>query len=200
MNWLHDPFVFLGRSGGVGWTPWLRHWYQLANFLIWFSYLVIALNLTRLYRRKKTELPAPGLFVLGTVFLVLCGLSHLGNVVVFSGAPYPLITLIDALTAAAAVAAACWLPSVVRWMTRMPSQEYVHTVNKALEDAVARNDRVQRELNRKIAVLTERNRALEQMLRTRDWLAEKAMAMSELTRDLVRDSGDPQFHSDMDTD
>src|SRR6516162_4267529 len=101
MRWLCDTAGFLTRSQcGTGWTPWLRETYQLANFLIWFAYLVIALSLYNLYRCRKTELPAPGLFVLATMFLLLCGLSHLGNMVSFFWAPYRLFTLVDLTTAA----------------------------------------------------------------------------------------------------
>ena len=104
MSWFSDATELLTRSqGGTGWTPWLKQTYQLANFLIWFSYLVIAFSLYKLYCCKKNELPAPGLFVLGTMFLLLCGVSHLGNVVGFFWTPYRLFTLIDVMTAAVAV-------------------------------------------------------------------------------------------------
>ena len=147
MNWLCDASEFLTRTEcGTGWSPWLKQTYQMANFLIWFSYLVIAFSLYKLYRSKKTELPAPGLFVLATMFLLLCGLSHLGNIATFFWAPYRLFTLVDLLTAAVSVTAACWMPSVVHWMTHLPAQDYVHTVNKTLEDEVSQTVRTKHEL------------------------------------------------------
>jgi hypothetical protein len=59
MDWLCDTAGFLTRSQcGAGWAAWLKQTYQLANFLIWFAYLVMALGLYNVYRCKKTELPA----------------------------------------------------------------------------------------------------------------------------------------------
>jgi hypothetical protein len=185
MNWLCDASEFLTRSEcGTGWSPWLKQTYQLANFLIWFSYLVIAFSLYNLYRSKKTELPAPGLFVLATMFLLLCGLSHLGNIATFFWAPYRLFTLVDLMTAAVSVTAACWMPSVVHWMAQLPAQEYVHTVNKTLEDKVSQTVRTKHELVQQVELLKERNRALEHMINAHAWISEKSAVMEELSRKL----------------
>jgi hypothetical protein len=145
---------------------------------------MIALNLLKLYRRKRSELPAPGLFVLAPAFLLLCGLSHLCDVVVFDWAPYRLFTLVDLLTAAVSVAAACWMPSVVQWMVRQPPREYVRTVNKALEDDLSRATRSRQELIHQNEALKERVRALEHMLKTNAWIREKNAAVADLTRRL----------------
>ncbi len=194
MNWLCDASEFLTRSEcGTGWSPWLKQTYQLANFLIWFSYLVIAFSLYNLYRSKKTELPAPGLFVLATMFLLLCGLSHLGNVATFFWAPYRLFTLVDLMTAAVSVTAACWMPSVVHWMAHLPAQEYVHTVNKTLEDEVSQTVRTKHELIQQVELLKERNRALEYTIKTHAWITEKNAVMEELSRDLSRKLPDQEM-------
>jgi len=185
-QWLCDTSGFLtpGHSG-AGWAPWLRQTYQLANFLIWFSFLAISLYLFKLYRCKKSELPAPGLFVLSTVFLLLCGLSHLCQVVSFVWAPYRLFALVDLVAAAVSVAAACWIPSVVHRMVRQPAHEYIRTVNRALEDELLQAKRSKHELIHRNEALKERVRALEHMLKTNAWITEKNAAMEELTRELA---------------
>jgi hypothetical protein len=194
MNWLCDASEFLTRSEcGTGWSPWLKQTYQLANFLIWFSYLVIAFSLYKLYRSKKTELPAPGLFVLATMFLLLCGLSHLGNIAIFFWAPYRLFTLVDVMTAAVSVTAACWMPSVVHWMAHLPAQDYVHTVNKTLENEVSQTVRTKHELIQQVELLKERNRSLEHMINTHAWITEKSAVMEELSRDLSRKLSDREI-------
>src|SRR5262249_1615823 len=132
----------------------------------------------------KTELPAPGLFVLATMFLLLGGLSHLGNIAAFFWAPYRLFTLVDVMTAMVAATAACWMPSVVHWMLRLPAQTYVHTVNKTLADEVMQTVRTKHELIQQVEILKERNRALEHMLKTHAWITEKNAAMEELSRNL----------------
>jgi hypothetical protein len=194
MDWLCDTSEFLTRSQcGSGWTPWLKQTYQLANFLIWFSYLVIAFSLYKLYRSKRTELPAPGLFVLATMFLLLCGVSHLGNIAAFFWAPYRLFTVVDLMTASVAVIAACWMPSVVHWMAHLPAQQYVHTVNKTLADEVTQTRRTKHALIQQIEILKERNRALEHMLETKAWITEKSAVMEELSRDLSRKNSDREM-------
>jgi hypothetical protein len=194
MSWLCDTAGFLTRGQcGAGWTPWLKQTYQLANFLIWFSYLAIALSLYKLYRCKRTELPAPGLFVLGTMFLTLCGLSHLGNVASFFWAPYRLFTLVDLMTAAVVVIVACRMPGVVHWMVRVPPQQFVHTVNKTLANEVTQTVRTKHELIQQLELLKERNRALEHMLKTNAWITEKTAVMEELSRDLSRKYSDREM-------
>jgi hypothetical protein len=194
MNWLWDASEFLTRTEcGTGWSPWLKQTYQLANFLIWFAYLVIAFSLYNLYRSKKTELPAPGLFVLATMFLLLCGLSHLGNIATFFWAPYRLLTLIDLMTAAVSVTAACWMPSVVHAMAQLPAQEFVRTVNKTLEDTVSQTVRTKHELIQQIEMLKERNRALEHTIKTHAWITAKSAVMEELSRDLSRNLSDREM-------
>jgi hypothetical protein len=144
--------------------------YQLANFLIWFAYLVIAFSLYMLYRSKKAELPAPGLFVLGTLF-----------------------TLIDVMAAAVSVVVACRMPSLVSWMVHLPAQEYVHAVNKTLEDEVSQTVRTKHELIHQVELLKERNRALENLLKTHAWISEKNAVMEELSRDLSRTFSDREM-------
>jgi hypothetical protein len=194
MNWLCDTALFLTRGQcGTGWTPWLKQTYQLANFLIWFAYLVIAMGLYNLYRCKKAELPTPGLFALATVFLMSCGLSHLGNTVSFFWAPYRLFTMVDLLTAAVAVVAACRMPSVVDCLVHVPAPRYFPTVNQTLADEVVQTVRTKHELIQQVALLRERNRALEHMLRTKAWITEKTAVMEELSRDLSRKHSDREM-------
>jgi hypothetical protein len=183
--WLCDTSAFLNRSDcGTGWDPLLRQTYQLANFLIWFSCLVMAVGLFSLYRGKRSDLPAPGLLALSGAFLLLGGLSHLGNVLGFYWAPYRLFTLIDLVTAAAAVAVACQIPSVVHGLVRLPPHEEVRTINKTLGDELSQTARKNQELLHRNEALKERVRALEHMLKTTAWIREKNAVMEELTKEL----------------
>jgi hypothetical protein len=182
-RWLFETsgFVTLGHWA-AGWAPWLRQTWLLANFLIGYCAFVIALNLFRLYRSKKSELPAPELLVLSSALLVLGGLSHLGDVVVFFWAPYRLLTTIDVATAVCAAAVACRLPSVVQRMVRLPTLEHIRSVNRALEDDLSRSARSNHELIQRNAALKERVRALEHMIKTNIWISEKTAMMEEFSR------------------
>src|SRR4051812_14464972 len=95
----------LGNSDPA-WSPSLWQTYQLTNFLICFAYLVISYNFLVLYRFKRSELPFTGMFVLGTVSALLCGLSHLCHVLVSVWAPYRLFVMLNVLTAVISVVVA----------------------------------------------------------------------------------------------
>lgn len=129
--WLFESGCFMPRAMcGHGWDTWLIITSQLANLSIALAYFAIPISLYYLYRKKASELKYPHLLLLFVIFIALCGLTHICDVVVFWWAPYRLFTLIDVLTAIASIATAIVLPQKVRYLINAPTQ-------KALEDKTA---------------------------------------------------------------
>ena len=183
MNWLWDASDFLTRGHcGLGWTPWLKHLYQLSNFVIFFSYSYISLSLYSLYRKRKTDLPAPHLFALFSTFILLCGLMHLSDVIVFHWAPYRLFALLALLTAVVSATTASSLPVVVQNLMQLPSSEYLHVFNVSLQNEVRVSVQSQRELALRNEALRIRVKALEDLLKTNAWVKERGAAMAELEK------------------
>jgi hypothetical protein len=137
MTWLFDTSHFQTRSHcGLGWTDALRYTYMLSNIVIAMAYFGIPVALLVLYRSKRQELPSPWLLLNFAAFIWLCGLSHVTDVTVFYWAPYRLYTLIFALTAIASFGTAIALPTVVKKLVKLPSREYVHSLNNQLNALV----------------------------------------------------------------
>lgn len=106
LDWLLDTSDFVSRNHcGAGWTPWLVWWNQTANFRIFFAYSVIPILLLRGHRFAKAnpnvsmESIPRTLWIAFMAFIVLCGLTHACDVLVFRWPAYRLFTLIEEATA-----------------------------------------------------------------------------------------------------
>jgi hypothetical protein len=125
-------------------------------------------------------------------FILLCGLTHLADVIVFSWAPYRLFAALSGATAIASAITAYHLPLVVRTLVRLPSREKVHQINNQLQEEVLRRTLAERELARRNDLLKARVSTLEDLLkanaektledlrRTNQWIHERNLAMQEL--------------------
>jgi hypothetical protein len=194
-DWLFDSSQFMTRSHcGGGWTPEMEKLYIASNLVISFAYLEIPILLWFLYRKKREDLPAPWILVMFITFIVLCGLTHLSDVLVFYWAPYRLFTALFVLTALASAVTAYKLPSVVRYMVRLPSREYVHRINNQLQEEVLLRTKAEQEMSLRNETLRGRVKALEELLkansvetlegllRTNQWIHERNAALEELNK------------------
>lgn len=138
MRWLMDTVSFVTRDRcGVGWTGNHIAINRVANFLIFLSYFTIPLSLFFLWLEVKKlqrfnriikalhDVIRDNTWVLLMFcsFILLCGMTHLNNVMVFEWAPYRFYTLIEIMTATTSVATAIMLPGVVRKIVVALSEE-----------------------------------------------------------------------------
>jgi hypothetical protein len=49
----------------------------------WFAYVCIPVMLLVLLRRRRADLPVPGIFYLFSAFIVFCGVGHLMEALIF---------------------------------------------------------------------------------------------------------------------
>jgi two-component system, sensor histidine kinase len=193
--WLFDASQFLTRNHcGMGWTPAMETIYKTSNLTLALSYFMIPISLLLLYRKKRDDLPTPWVLILFILFIVLCGLTHLSDVVVFYWAPYRLFTLLYVVTALVSAVTAYRLPRVVRNLVKLPSREYVHKINDQLQSEVLLRTRAEQELACRNDKLRERVKTLEKLLksnsietldglrRTNQWIHERNAAMEELNK------------------
>lgn len=194
-DWLFDASQFLTRNHcGAGWTSDMEMLYKLSNLVIALAYFVIPVALYFLYSKKRKDLPTPWVLIMFITFIVLCGLTHLSDVVVFYWAPYRLFTFLYALTAVSSAATAFLLPQTVRYLVKLPTREYVHRINGQLQAEVLLRTRAEQELADRNEKLRARVKALEEMLksnatetlegllRTNKWIHERNAAIQELNR------------------
>lgn len=122
MDWLFDTSVFITRTHcGRGWTDQLVSLNRIANFLIFYAYVMIPIGILLLWGRLrriekiKAMIATDGwMLVAFSIFIISCGLGHLMDVLVFSWAPYRLFTLIDIVTAISSLATAVMLPKTAK--------------------------------------------------------------------------------------
>ena len=194
-NWLWDTSEFVTRNHcGPGWTPELISLYMISNAFIALAYFAIQIALYFLYRKDWADPRASRMIVMFMTFIVLCGLTHVGDAVVFYWAPYRLYMLISTLTAIAAAVTAFELPVLVTRLLKLPSPAYVHKINDQLREEVLRRAEAEKEFARRNEILKARVSTLEDLLKanaiktlenlqwTNQWIHERNAAMEELRK------------------
>jgi hypothetical protein len=197
MDWLWplDASRFLARNhGGAEWIHVLEKIYSSFNLILAFAFFAIPVTLNFLDTKERADPPTTRVLALFRAFIVLCGLTHLANVLVFYWAPYPLFTVSYALIALALAFAAFRLMQGVHRLLRLPSRESVHEMNERLQAEVLRRDKAEQELACRKDMLSARVKALEEMLkansletlegllRTNQWIHERNAAIQELNK------------------
>lgn len=86
-----------------GWT------HIISDFLIWVAYTSIPIALLVIVRKKRSILPYPYLWVMFSLFIISCGLTHLMESVIFWWPAYRLLGLLKAATAVISVSTALLL-------------------------------------------------------------------------------------------
>ncbi len=95
-------------------NSWLRGLHLLADFLIGWSYVAISLMLLYLVWRGRKALPFHYMFVAFGAFIIFCGLTHFGHVLLlWDGEMVWPLSVAEALTVVASVATAIGLPPLL---------------------------------------------------------------------------------------
>jgi uncharacterized membrane protein YqjE len=162
--------------------------------VIALSYFAIPFCLMLLYKNKSRDLPKPFTLILFITFIVLCGMTHVADVVVFFWAPYRLYALLAAMTAVASAFTAIRLPGIIRYLCKLPSREYVHKINNQLQAEVLMRAQAEHDLAQRNDKLRARAQMFEDLLhqnalktlddlqRTNTWIHERNRAMDELEK------------------
>lgn len=186
MDWLLDVSDFVRRgNAGPGWTSSLIYAYKFANLVISCSFFSIPFVLVVFWKKRRNSISRSWATLLFALFILLSGLHHFIDIVVFYWPAYRLFTVLSCLTAMVAFATACTLPPVVLSLIKLPSRESIHRINGELNKVVLeqslQND-ILEERNRK---LTEHIKRLEDMLETNAWMHDKGTALKELREMLL---------------
>ena len=99
---LFDASGFVPRRICGEWSTELILLHNISDALIWLSYLAIPVVLVYFVRRRS-DMPFPWIFWLFGAFIVLCGTTHLMEVVMFYWPAYRLAGLIKLATAIVSV-------------------------------------------------------------------------------------------------
>ncbi len=152
---LLDGADFVPRSRCGTWTPELILLHNLSDGVIWFSYMAIPVLLVCFVLRRK-DVPFPKVFWMFGGFIILCGLTHLMDIVMFYHPAYRLSGLVKLATAAISLTTFVALVPLIPVALALRSPLELEQVNRRLEIEVAERKRAEEELARKNVELREK--------------------------------------------
>lgn len=124
----------------------------MADVAIWVAYLTIP-AVTLYYLRQRQSVPFPRLFVMFSLFILACGVSHLLDAAAFWWPAYRLSALVKLLTATVSCVTAIALIPIV------PAALLLRTPNE-LQREIERRTRELTELNHRLRAEVEQRRSV----------------------------------------
>lgn len=163
-----DGFVTRDQCG-PGWTTALIAVYVAANALTALAYYSIPAALLWLWRERGHVLPRAGVLPAFAAFILLCGSTHVANVVVFRWPAYRFFAALDVATALVSAAVAVSLPAAVRYVALLPSpEEYRQAIARANETESELHDLLEIK-KRSLTKLNAEVRQLREMVVHLEW-------------------------------
>jgi PAS domain S-box-containing protein len=160
---LFETGDFVPRAQCGHWTPWLIRLHNLSDAVIWFSYMAIPVVLVYFVRRRR-DVPFPKVFWMFGAFIVLCGLTHLMDIVMFVSPMYRLSGLVKFATAAVSLFTFAALIPLMPTALALRGPKELEELNLRLEKEIAERRKTQEELTRKNAELLEKERFARSLL------------------------------------
>jgi two-component system, LuxR family, sensor kinase FixL len=151
---LFDGSDFVARSQCGRWTRELVTLHTLSDGVIWLSYTAIPIILIYFVRRRR-DIPFPRIFVMFGAFIVLCGLTHLMDIVMFVSPVYRLAGIVKLATAGISLATAAALVPLVPLALALRSPKELEAVNYRLEVEIAERKKAEDALARMNTELRE---------------------------------------------
>jgi PAS domain S-box-containing protein len=152
---LFDSSDFMPRTQCGRWTSGLIWLHNLSDGVIWFSYMAIPVVLVYFVRRRR-DVPFPKVFWMFGAFIVLCGLTHLMDILMFKSPMYRLSGVVKLATAGVSLSTFVLLIPLLPVALALRSPGELEEVNRRLELEIAERKKAQEELARKNAELREK--------------------------------------------
>jgi PAS domain S-box-containing protein len=137
VSWLFDPTGLTPHGFCLLWEPGLIWTYAIADIVIGFAYFTIPVALAIIARRRRDLVFRP-VFWLFAAFILLCGTTHLLDVVTVWVPAYGLQALVKAATAAVSIVSAIVLWRLLPQALALPSSAQLQAANTALRQSEAR--------------------------------------------------------------
>jgi PAS domain S-box-containing protein len=137
------------------WKPWLVSLHAVSDLLTFVSYSAIPIAILIFLKRRK-DLELRQLAVLFSLFIFLCGLTHLLGMVTLWIPIYETQGIVKALNALVSVVTAAVIFPLIPAAVAIPSPRALQSANKMLRDEVEAHQRTLAELNQARALLEQR--------------------------------------------
>jgi PAS domain S-box-containing protein len=159
LDYLFGAASFVPHGYCLLWRPDLVALHAISDFLIAASYFAIPGAIMVFTARRKDLAPdhrQVGLLFI--VFIVACGVTHLGNLATLWFPYYGLLGLTKAVTATVSLTTAIVLVPLVPALLALPSREDLERKNRALAEEIASHRRTLEDLRRTKLELEDRVR------------------------------------------
>jgi PAS domain S-box-containing protein len=133
-SWLFNPAGLTPHGFCLLWEPWLIRTYAISDIAIGVAYLTIPIYLL-VFARRRRDLAFRPIFLLFAAFILLCGTTHLLDVVTLWQPAYGLEAIVKVATALVSVTTAVALWWLMPIALRLPSPAQWEATNLALRDS-----------------------------------------------------------------
>ncbi|TYQ31357.1 histidine kinase dimerization/phosphoacceptor domain -containing protein [Pseudanabaena sp. UWO310] len=144
---LFDSRVFIPHGHCYLWNPSLVWLHILSDLLIAIAYYSIPISLGY-FVRKREDLPYQWIFRLFSLFIILCGTTHLIEIWTLWYPAYWISGIIKALTAIVSIFTAASFAPLIPQLLALPSHSQLAAINIALEREIAERKQTELELIR----------------------------------------------------
>jgi hypothetical protein len=174
---LFDSTGFQVRGHCGPWSEPLKLLSVASHAIIALAFFLISYCLHGSWKEWRQDLAHRTILTCFAAVIMLGGLTHVCDVVVWCWPGYHLFILISALTAAVSIASAMYLPSAIRCFLNVPIPAHFQ---RELNEAVKLKDEAIETLNGELTMLHQQVNHLEQMRKTGRWVAEQESILDEL--------------------
>lgn len=162
MSNLLETNGFLPHAFCLNLRPDLIWLHVASDGIIAFAYFLIPVTLVVFLRRLKTPLSFNWAISLFAGFILLCGTSHIFEIITLWQPMYYLQGLIKAATAVVSILTAVAIIPLVPKLLAMRSPEDLEKINRQLQEQIAAREKVEQELRQALADQRHAARELEQ--------------------------------------
>ena len=173
---------------------WIVWGFYISNGMIALAYTIIPITLVYVIRKRK-DIPFNWVFWAFALFIVMCGITHIMHIMIFTYPAYYLQLIVDILTGIISIITAAALIYIIPPILKVPNvtvfretNEKLEKVNQVLQNEIAEHKKAKQELKKSTEEL-EKNKELEEkskeLQQFNELMTGRELKMVELKKEIV---------------